>query len=222
MYLNESPKILKMRIHTGKADMPIFYSYEAEPQAYSIPDRKWVDKPSFLEHLPERELTPDDIPDLMLHGVMDEDSFGKLDSTGLIDPVLKEMYAKIQDLNKKLADLEAMTDENGHPHNPNEMQMGIETEKEHTDDPHVAAQIADDHLDEIPNYYTKLKAMEEGAEPTSAGQISDALMNVIEIVKGLGDGASGSDALKAIFDTTRGQCKDHQSILKLVGEAFAN
>jgi hypothetical protein len=49
----------------------------------------------------------------MLHGLMDEDSFGKLDQTGLIDPILKEMYSKIQDLNKKLTDLESMTDGNG-------------------------------------------------------------------------------------------------------------
>jgi len=218
MYLDDSPKILKMRIHTGKSDMPLFYSYEGDPQAYAIPEKKWIDKPSFLDHMPERELTPDDIPDLMLHGVMDDDSFQKLDGTGLISPVLKEMYGKIQDLNRKLADLEAMTDANGHMHNPKEMQMGLEVEKEHTDDPHVAAQIADDHLEEMPNYYTKLKQMEsEGKAEMAPDQISDALMRVIDAVKSAG---SGSDALKSIFETVGNQCADHKRILKIVGEAF--
>jgi len=41
-----------------------------------------------------------------------------------------------------------------------ELAMGIEVEKEHTDDPEVAKKIAKDHLAEMPDYYTKLKKME--------------------------------------------------------------
>lgn len=44
---------------------------------------------------------------------------------------------------------------------PEQLKMGMEVEKEHTDDPLVAKEIAKDHLVEIPDYYTRLKAMED-------------------------------------------------------------
>lgn len=49
----------------------------------------------------------------------------------------------------------------------NELKMGIEVEKEHTDDLRIAAAIARDHLSEIPGtgkgdgYYSLLKKMEK-------------------------------------------------------------
>lgn len=42
-----------------------------------------------------------------------------------------------------------------------ELAMGIEVEKEHTDNPAIAKEIAKDHLAELPDYYTRLKKMEE-------------------------------------------------------------
>jgi len=45
-----------------------------------------------------------------------------------------------------------------------QLEMGIEIEKEHTEDPDIAARIALDHLAEIPDYYTRLKRMEEEAK----------------------------------------------------------
>lgn len=38
-----------------------------------------------------------------------------------------------------------------------QLRIGIEVEKEHTDDESVAEKIARDHLQEDPHYYTKLK-----------------------------------------------------------------
>lgn len=46
---------------------------------------------------------------------------------------------------------------------PAELAMGIEIEKEHSPDISVRARIALDHLAEIPDYYTRLKEMEEEA-----------------------------------------------------------
>lgn len=48
--------------------------------------------------------------------------------------------------------------------NPEELKLGIEVEKEHTDDPDIAEKIARDHLAELPDYYTRLKAMEKGQD----------------------------------------------------------
>jgi hypothetical protein len=42
---------------------------------------------------------------------------------------------------------------------PKQLAMGIEVEKEHTDDPIVARKIAIDHLKEDPKYYTKLATL---------------------------------------------------------------
>ena len=47
---------------------------------------------------------------------------------------------------------------------PKELQKGIETESEHTDDPEIAKAIAKDHLFEIPDYYVRLEAMEASAK----------------------------------------------------------
>lgn len=47
---------------------------------------------------------------------------------------------------------------------PTELAMGIEVEKEHTDTLETAKAIAKDHLAEIPDYYTRLKKMEEESE----------------------------------------------------------
>jgi hypothetical protein len=46
---------------------------------------------------------------------------------------------------------------------PNELSMGIKVEKEHTDNERLATKIANDHLSEIPDYYTRLKKMESEA-----------------------------------------------------------
>lgn len=40
---------------------------------------------------------------------------------------------------------------------PEQLRIGIEVEKEHTDDEAIAEKIARDHLAEDPHYYTKLK-----------------------------------------------------------------
>ena len=45
-----------------------------------------------------------------------------------------------------------------------QMMMGMQVEQEHTDDEEVAAIIAAHHLDEIPDYYTRLEEMEENAK----------------------------------------------------------
>ena len=45
-----------------------------------------------------------------------------------------------------------------------QLQMGIEVELEHTNDPYAAMLIAMDHLAEFRDYYTRLAAMEKAAK----------------------------------------------------------
>jgi hypothetical protein len=48
-------------------------------------------------------------------------------------------------------------------YDPEQIKMGIEVEKEHIDNELIATKIAQDHLAEIPDYYTRLKKMEGSA-----------------------------------------------------------
>lgn len=52
---------------------------------------------------------------------------------------------------------------------PEELRMGLEVEKEHSDDPRVQEMLALDHLTEIKDYYTRLKRMEDEAKAENAG-----------------------------------------------------
>jgi hypothetical protein len=51
----------------------------------------------------------------------------------------------------------------GH-YDPHELAMGIEVEKEHTNDERIAKCIAKDHLSELPDYYSRLKRMQHMKE----------------------------------------------------------
>jgi hypothetical protein len=50
-----------------------------------------------------------------------------------------------------------------------QLEMGIEVEYEHTSSKRMAERIALDHIVEIPDYYDRLKAMEEQAEEDWSG-----------------------------------------------------
>lgn len=63
-----------------------------------------------------------------------------------------------------------------------QLNMGLKIEKEHTDDPKKAKEIAMDHLAEDPMYYTKIKKMEakEATTTASSGQYSAPLFSKME------------------------------------------
>ena len=46
---------------------------------------------------------------------------------------------------------------------PEELKMGLSVEMEHTNNKAISKKIALDHLSEIPDYYTRLRKMEEEA-----------------------------------------------------------
>ena len=48
-----------------------------------------------------------------------------------------------------------------------QLRAGVKVEKEHTDDPKIAKQIAKAHLSESPDYYKYLKKMEKCMEKHS-------------------------------------------------------
>lgn len=51
--------------------------------------------------------------------------------------------------------------------NPKELEMGIEVEMEHVSNKYLSKIIALSHLAEIPDYYTRLRKMEDEAKANS-------------------------------------------------------
>lgn len=64
-----------------------------------------------------------------------------------------------------------------------QLEIGREIEKEHTNDPQLAEQIAKDHLDEIPDYYDRLVEMENEAKKDKAPKAKCSINHVIEFLK---------------------------------------
>lgn len=95
-------------------------------------------------------------------GTVSEIEEGMVDEEKLLDkptPTLKDL-AKKHDMS--LGDIGA------------QLAKGIKAEKEHTSDMLVAKEIALDHLNELPDYYTKLEKMEEADNPYQAPQAAPA------------------------------------------------
>lgn len=73
-------------------------------------------------------------------------------------------YKKAKDLPGGLADKKKPSD-----YNQKELSRGKEVELEHTKDKELAKDIAMDHLEEFPTYYTELDKMEKKLENKEAG-----------------------------------------------------
>ena len=67
--------------------------------------------------------------------------------------------------------------------NETQLAMGKEVEKEHTTNPEIAEKITRDHLEEIPDYYTHLKEMEENAKKNDEVKSSYAPFITIDATK---------------------------------------
>ena len=72
---------------------------------------------------------------------MNEIEGGKADKLSVED-IAKKFGVEVSDIEKQL-------------------EMGIEVESEHTNDEHLAKEIAMDHLTEMPDYYFRLEKMEK-------------------------------------------------------------
>lgn len=91
-----------------------------------------------------------------------------------------------------------------------QLEIGIEIEMEHTDDPAVAQEIAMDHLTEDPEYYTHLRKMEMDAKngkgfAKESKEIDEARMGV-DYIKGVK--SSVKTAIQALKD------KDYEAAAK--------
>lgn len=77
-----------------------------------------------------------------------------------------------------------------------ELELGREVELEHTDNPIIAGIIAKDHLDEIDDYYSRLRDMEDEAEEESEVEDEDFNNDVDD--PGYWDGTSTDECFNQI------------------------
>jgi len=74
--------------------------------------------------------------------------------------------------------------------NPKQLAMGKKVEMEHTDNPAMAQEIARDHLEEFPNYYTALDEMEAQLK---AQKEQRKVATVLDLLKAANDEESGPE-----------------------------
>jgi hypothetical protein len=81
---------------------------------------------------------------------------------------------------------------------------GKEVEREHTSDPHVAQEIAADHLSEDKNYYLKLKTIEKSNSIKPFGQnIYDSTANLGRKMGRTGDTVEGAGPNTAVQQSSK-------------------
>jgi len=86
------------------------------------------------------------------------------------DELEEQIYALLHAVLKGVGKHNGVPDED---FDPEQLARGIQVEREHTNNDWVAKMIAKDHLSEIPNYYTLLDQMEQGAGVGDSDEGSD-------------------------------------------------
>ena len=137
---------------------------------------------------------------------------GKAEGAGTPSPVKEEATETEDKLPGGLADGDPLSD-----FDPEELSMGVEIEKEHTVDKELAEEIAKDHLKEIPDYYTRLRKMEEEAkaemnqdEVTDTDSLFASLQsNARQDRKAMGMNPEGMDSVcawcQSVYDDVTGK-----------------
>jgi len=77
-------------------------------------------------------------------------------------------------------------------YDPKELAMGMKVEKEHAKSAEIAKEIAKDHLEEVPDYYTRLAKMEKEAEKEKKEE-SIKLSSFLKSIRENGGEASGGE-----------------------------
>lgn len=116
-----------------------------------------------------------------------------------MNPLVRSIMRKTSErLSGGLAD-----DEKPQKYDSRELDKGVDVEYEHTDDQEVAREIAMDHLEEIPDYYTRLHQMEEEAEEDAEGGESKVVLLIQSVAnKGRDLTSDGDEAVVPPKDLT--------------------
>lgn len=189
------PKILSMRAYTVNG-RPLYYGSPDAEDAFCVPEKQWVAKPTYMDYFEEREIRPSDLGHMVIHGLMDDHDFNTLKDAGVVDPTLEQMYEKVKELTEKIKQLEELDKSNEEIPDVSDEEMSLEAP-------------------------TEAEIQETGDAATSQGteccpQPSPAFMNLLAALK---EGVSSS-VLDQMMSTVHGLDMTEAAILKLVSEKF--
>jgi hypothetical protein len=188
------PKILSMRAYTVNG-RPLYYGSPESEDAFCVPEKQWVTKPTYMDYFEEREIRPSDLGHMVIHGLVDDNDFSTLKDAGVVDPTLEQMYEKVKELTEKIKMLEELDKSDEEIPNVSDEEMSLETP-------------------------TDAEIEETGAfapdSSESAAQVSPAFMNLLAALK---EGVSSS-VLDQMMTTVHGLDVTEAAILKLVSEKF--
>jgi len=105
--MEQAPRILGMRAYMVN-EKPVLYGYEDEEQCYSLHDKQWTPKPSYVGAFTSRELLPLDLAEIIMHDLLSLEDFVALKSKNLIPGELDLLYQKIQILKNEVQKLKAV------------------------------------------------------------------------------------------------------------------
>jgi hypothetical protein len=90
-------------------------------------------------------------------------------------------------------------------YDPHQLEMGQEIEREHSSDPGIERDIAKDHLEEFPDYYSALKQMEQHLKEGEEKKKKDALSKLPRyLAAGAGASSAGTGMGKAFLNEIGG------------------
>jgi hypothetical protein len=82
-----------------------------------------LDKPELLDHLQSREPQHQDLHHMILHGIMDDEDYGRLDGAGMIDENHKALKEKLGLLRERSQELQKSIDDISEQESAPEMYM---------------------------------------------------------------------------------------------------
>lgn len=141
----------------------------SEPSGYTVAEKKELVGTEDMDEMQKKVVeffkeNPDADPE---NGdIYNWSDFGKVAPQAVDVAVYELMAMFVEFLANGRANKEGVTEDDV---DSEELRMGIEVEYEHTTDEETAKRIALDHLAELPDYYTRLKKMEDEGKAAKEG-----------------------------------------------------
>lgn len=108
--MEQEPKIVKVRVWHGQSGVPLYYGLH-DGSCYDCTNRSFTDVPEILKELAQRPATPQDIPHMIFHDILDDEDVAGLKSAGIVDPSIEQIYQRMKGLREQVATLQLRLDQ---------------------------------------------------------------------------------------------------------------
>lgn len=106
----QEPKIVKVKVWHGASGVPLYYGLH-DGSCYDCSGRSFVDVPEILKELVQRPATPQDVPHMIFHDILDDEDVAGLKSAGIIDPSVEQIYQRMKSLRQQVSELQQKLDQ---------------------------------------------------------------------------------------------------------------